>query len=165
MLNVAGLLDTRMYGPGTLDESMRRRSIYFTVKRSKLIPTMMLFDWPEHLVSIGKTPGDNDRSSSFADDEQQADSRVCRWLCQADVEARHGQRRSKSHVISTTAISLGYESAYGREPVEQETQLANAFLRKQLSLYQDMDAKAAEHAALTDFAQVLLSGNEFLFIQ
>ena len=34
MLSAAGLLDTTMYGPGTLDESMRRRSIYFTVKRS-----------------------------------------------------------------------------------------------------------------------------------
>ena len=33
---------------------MRRRSVYFFIKRSQLIPSMMLFDWPEHLVSIGQ---------------------------------------------------------------------------------------------------------------
>ncbi len=44
----------RMYGPGSLDVEMPRRSVYFFIKRSRLIPMMMLFDWPEHLVSIGQ---------------------------------------------------------------------------------------------------------------
>ena len=50
----AGRLDRRMYGPGSLDAEMPRRSVYFFIKRSQLIPMMMLFDWPEHLVSIGQ---------------------------------------------------------------------------------------------------------------
>ena len=54
MLQAAGVIDLRMYGPGTLDPNMRRRSVYFFIKRSQLIPMMMLFDWPEHLVSIGQ---------------------------------------------------------------------------------------------------------------
>ena len=54
MLAVAGRLDRRMYGPGSLDPAMPRRSVYFFIKRSRLIPMMMLFDWPEHLVSIGQ---------------------------------------------------------------------------------------------------------------
>eukprot|EP00913_Durusdinium_trenchii_P023404 g21982.t1 len=54
LLAVSGMLDTTMYGPGTLNEAMKRRSIYFFIKRSKLIPSMVLFDWPEHLVSIGR---------------------------------------------------------------------------------------------------------------
>ena len=33
-----------MFGAGTLDERMLRRSIYFMIKRSKLIPSMQLFD-------------------------------------------------------------------------------------------------------------------------
>ena len=53
MLAVSGLLDETMYGPGTLDQNTRRRSIYFTVKRSQLIPMMMVLDWPEALNSIG----------------------------------------------------------------------------------------------------------------
>ena len=38
LLAISGQLDATMYGPGTLDETSKRRSIYFTVKRSKLMP-------------------------------------------------------------------------------------------------------------------------------
>jgi Protein of unknown function (DUF1553) len=41
ILAVSGRLDPAMFGPGSLDEGMNRRSIYFTVKRSKLIPMMI----------------------------------------------------------------------------------------------------------------------------
>src|SRR6185503_599914 len=44
MLSVAGMLDTTMYGPGTLNPASKRRSVYFTVKRSSLIPMMTVFD-------------------------------------------------------------------------------------------------------------------------
>ena len=40
-LAVSGLIDRRMHGSGTLDEGMKRRSIYFSVKRSKLIPCLL----------------------------------------------------------------------------------------------------------------------------
>ena len=49
MLAAGGILDETMFGPGTLDENQRRRSIYFTVKRSKLVPMMVLFDAPDAL--------------------------------------------------------------------------------------------------------------------
>ena len=54
MLSVSNTLDPRMYGPGSLDANMESKEHYFFIKRSQLIPTMMLFDWPEHLVSIGR---------------------------------------------------------------------------------------------------------------
>ncbi len=54
MLAVSGRLDARSLGTGTLDENMTRRSIYFTVKRSKLIPSMVALDWPEALTGIGR---------------------------------------------------------------------------------------------------------------
>ncbi len=165
MLSVAGLLDTRMYGPGTLDESMRRRSIYFTVKRSKLIPTMMLFDWPEHLVSIGKRPVtttapqallmmNNEQTRNYA---QGIAKRLAKH-----VEAKGDEEEARDF---NGAISFGYEMTYGREPLEREVRLADGFLRKQLLLYDDMEPQAAEHAALTDLAHVLLSGNEFVFVR
>ncbi len=53
MLSVSGLLDETMFGPGTLDEGMKRRSIYFFVKRSQIIPMMALFDAPNALGSMG----------------------------------------------------------------------------------------------------------------
>src|SRR4029077_6956236 len=54
LLAASGLLDAKMFGPGTLDESTRRRSIYFTVKRSKLVAMMQTFDAPDALSSIGE---------------------------------------------------------------------------------------------------------------
>ena len=54
LLAFSGRLDSSMFGAGTLDPNMRRRSVYFFIKRSQLIPSMMLFDWPEHLVGIGQ---------------------------------------------------------------------------------------------------------------
>src|SRR5262249_8605553 len=56
LLYVSGALDAKMYGPGTLDENSRRRSIYFTVKRSKLVPMMTIFDAPDALGGIGERP-------------------------------------------------------------------------------------------------------------
>ena len=35
---------------------MRRRSIYFMIKRSKLIPFLQVFDTPEPLASVGQRP-------------------------------------------------------------------------------------------------------------
>ena len=32
---------------------MTRRSVYFTVKRSALIPSMVQLDWPEALQGVG----------------------------------------------------------------------------------------------------------------
>ena len=46
ILAVSGQLDRRMFGPGTLENQQRRRSIYFTIKRSQLIPILLLFDAP-----------------------------------------------------------------------------------------------------------------------
>ncbi len=56
MLAVSGQLDETQFGPGTLDETMRRRSIYFMIKRSKLIPFLQVFDTPEPLASVGERP-------------------------------------------------------------------------------------------------------------
>src|SRR5207237_1282521 len=53
MLAISGTLDQAMYGPGSLDDGQLRRSIYFTVKRSRLIPMMTLFDGPDSLQSLG----------------------------------------------------------------------------------------------------------------
>src|SRR5262249_44725898 len=56
ILAASGDLDGRMFGPGTLDPTHKRRSIYFTVKRSKLVPTMVLFDAPDALGGLDVRP-------------------------------------------------------------------------------------------------------------
>jgi mono/diheme cytochrome c family protein len=49
-------LDDRMYGPGSLDLQQPRRSVYFTIKRSQLIPAMSVFDAPDGTTPIGERP-------------------------------------------------------------------------------------------------------------
>src|SRR5439155_7255972 len=56
MLAVSGLLDARQFGPGSLDPTHKRRSIYFFVKRSKLVPSMVLFDAPDALGGMDRRP-------------------------------------------------------------------------------------------------------------
>src|SRR5262249_5541748 len=51
MLAISGELDERMFGPGTLEET-KRRSIYFFVKRSRLVPTLQVFDAPDTLQGL-----------------------------------------------------------------------------------------------------------------
>src|SRR4029079_14951417 len=49
-------LALRMYGPGTLDEASKRRSVYFTMRRSKLIPALAVFDAPDGTAGVGERP-------------------------------------------------------------------------------------------------------------
>jgi mono/diheme cytochrome c family protein len=153
MLSVAGLLDPTMYGPGTLDENMRRRSIYFFIKRSKLIPTMMLFDWPEHLVSIGQ------RSQTTIAPQALMFLNSPQGRRYADGFAK----RLAGQPIEE-AIRRGYLLAVGREPSERERQLAARFIAGQATTYRDAKKANAEHLALVDFCQALLSMNEFVYV-
>lgn len=154
MLAVAGQLDRRMYGPGTLDQNMKRRSIYFFIKRSKLIPMMMLFDWPEHLVSIGK------RSSTTI-------------APQALMFLNSPQGRKYSEAFASrlasdsisAAVVAAYQAAYARDPDPDEARNCEAFVNQQESFYLQQEVKAPRHAALTDLCQALMSASEFIYIE
>jgi len=154
MLSVAGILDKTMYGPGTLDQNMRRRSVYFFIKRSKLIPMMMLFDWPEHLVSIGS------RSSTTI-------------APQALMHMNNPQARSFAEGLakrlqgkpSQDAIGGGYQLAFSRAPNEKEMKLTAEFIARQTDRYRQAKKQNPEHLALVDFCQTLMSMNEFVYVE
>ncbi len=157
MLAVSGQLDLRMYGPGTLDESMRRRSIYFTIKRSKLIPSMMLFDWPEHLVSHGQRPSTTTAPQALLL-LNNANTRSMAESFGSLLTDKTTQTPPDSRPDFHEAIITAYELAFSRKPTEQEIQLANRFLGQEH--YQRQIQQP-----LNDFAQMLLSANEFIFIE
>ncbi|QNN22617.1 DUF1549 domain-containing protein [Planctomycetales bacterium ZRK34] len=148
MLFVAGDLDHTMHGPGTLDETTKRRSIYFMIKRSELVPMMQLFDAPEALVSIGRRPSTTiaPQALAFMNSPQVRN-------CAAHFAARlTGSTRD--------AIDQAYHLALGRAPTEKETADATRFIEHQTASYGDNNTRRA----LTDFCQVLLSTNEFIYI-
>ena len=154
MLAVSGLLDPTMYGAGTLDANMRRRSVYFFIKRSQLIPNMMLFDWPEHLVSIGA------RSSTTIAPQALLFLNGPQTRQYAEGLAARAQREAPSE-----PVERAYAICLGRAPNDDERQLAAQFLDAQQAKYATLGPEPAKHTALVDFCQALFGMNEFVYVE
>lgn len=152
LLAVSGQLDRRMFGPGTLDANMKRRSIYFFIKRSKLIPMMMLFDWPEHLVSIGQRANTTiaPQALSFMNSPQG----------RAYAEAFAARIQGSGN----DSIANGYRLAFGRSPTDAELRLAGLFLQQQSAEYKEAGKANADRLAMIDLCQTLMSMNEFVYV-
>jgi mono/diheme cytochrome c family protein len=147
ILAVSGQLDPTMYGPGTLDESMRRRSIYFFVKRSKLIPMMTLFDWPDSLQGLGQ------RSSTTVAPQALALMNHPQVRAYASAFAKRLMPIAEKSLDD--AVRRAYVMALAREPDSEEVQDAVAFIRGQGEL----------DAALTSFCQSMFALNEFIYVE
>jgi hypothetical protein len=156
LLAVGGVLDTTMYGPGTLDEASRRRSIYFTVKRSKLIPMLQVFDAPDGLSSLGERPTTTIAPQALL---LMNNTHVRQW-------ARGFARRiSPSPTVPLDdAVARGYEIALTRGPTKDELADSVSFVKGQLSGYEAAGKKEARELALADFCQVLMCLNEFIYV-
>ena len=151
ILKVSGLLDERMFGAGTLDERMKRRSIYFMIKRSKLIPSMQLFDSPEPLVSQGSRPATiiAPQALHFMNNGQVRES--------ATALAKQLEQAADT----AAAVTLGYQTVLGRAPTAKEQKSITAFIEAQEKSYPNNGLQLA----LADFAQVLFGLNEFIYVQ
>jgi len=157
MLAVSGLLDQTMFGSGTLDEGMRRRSIYFTVKRSQLIPSMQLLDMPESLVSIGT------RSSTTI--APQALMFLNSLQARSCAEGMAGRIVGQGAVAEDEIVRRGYQLTLSREPADHELsehqqQLATDFEEYQLAKHDD-----ALQVSVANFCQLLMSLNEFVYVE
>ncbi len=156
ILTVSGQLDPTMYGPGTLDPMQKRRAIYFTIKRSQLIPMMTQFDAPDSLVGIEAR-----QSTTVA---PQA------LLLMNNALVRNCAERLANRVRPTTekpladAVRTGYTITLGRAPTEQETTDAVQFIKDQAEAYKQDGKPDAERLALTDLCQVLMELNEFIYV-
>jgi len=157
LLAASGMLDKTMLGPGTLDESTRRRSIYFTVKRSKLVPMMLAFDAPDALSSLGE------RSTTTVAPQalillNNANTR--------NYAKSFGKRIAPDATTDLSqAIRSGYVIAVARQPTEEELADGTAFVTAQAASYQSAGKADARELALADFCQVLLCLNEFVYVE
>jgi cytochrome c553 len=151
ILAASGQLDTTMFGPGTLDESHRRRSIYFMIKRSRLIPIMQVFDQPEPLVSQGSRPSTTiaPQALLFMNNPQ-----VVKWA--------HGLAQNLDASQPDEAIRQLYLRTLTREPTLTELTNSRAFFDSQSTSYSK--EKNAAQLALADLCQVMLSLNEFIYL-
>ena len=155
MLKVSAMLDETQFGPGTLDASQKRRSIYFFIKRSKLIPMMMLFDGPDTLQDLATRPTTTIAPQAL----MMMNSPVVRTYAEG-----FANRIARTAPADQPArqIEQAYLSAFGRLPVDAEMKEGLEFLKEQQDFYRT--EKKPESAALADLCQALFSLNEFVFL-
>ena len=156
-LAVAGVLDTTMFGAGTLDEKSLRRSLYFTVKRSRLVNSMVVFDAPEPLASQGSRPTTTVAPQAL--------------LMMNSPQARHWAlafaRRVEREAGSADPAQLvhrAYLLALGRAPRESEASAAAQFLARGADYYPPAGGTPPQTLALADFCQAVLALNEFVYV-
>jgi hypothetical protein len=155
LLSVAGQLEGRMFGPGTLSADHKRRSIYFFVKRSQLSPMMVLFDAPDGTVGIEARTNTTIAPQALL----LMNNPVVRR-----ASAAFGERMGPAGAAADRVVRRGYALALGRAPTRAELSDSQAFLREQAAAYREEGKADAEALARTDFAQVLLGLNEFVYV-
>ncbi len=156
LLCITGALDATPFGPGTLEESSRRRSIYFTVKRSQLIPAMQIFDAPEPLVSQGTRPATTVAPQALW---LMNNPKVREW-------ATHWAKQSTQGKTLETAqrVAGAYLQAVQRPPSAAESRASLDFLSRQSARYQSSGAPQPELLATIDLLHTLLSLNEVIYV-
>ena len=152
MLSVSGRLDPGMYGPSTLDENSPRRSVYLKVKRSRLVPTMMLFDWPEHLVSIGSRSNTTTATQALAF----MNSPVGRGYARALAD--------RLPADTDQAVDRAWQIVLGRPPRSDEQAAIAVFLQRQEQIYLRAGQTDPARTVRVDLCQALLGMNEFIYI-
>jgi hypothetical protein len=155
LLAVGGVLDPKMYGPGTLDPGSRRRSVYFTVKRSKLVPMMQAFDAPEALTGVGERPTTTVAPQALLLMNNPHVRGYARGL------ARRVAPDGKTPVEDV--VRVGYLAALARPPSAEELADAVGFVEGQAESYRVADKADGRELALADFCQVLMCLNEFVY--
>jgi mono/diheme cytochrome c family protein len=140
MLSVSGVMDPTMFGPGTRDENNKRRSIYFNIKRSQLIGSMVAFDQPEPLVSQGARPTTTVAPQAL----------VLMNSPQARQWADGLAKRVSTAGDAARQITMIYRLCFNRAPTSDELASGLDFLKS--------------GASLADYGQVVLSLNEFVYV-
>jgi hypothetical protein len=152
LLQVAGTLDRRPFGPSETRLETPRRSVYLRVRRSELIPFLTLFDAPEPLQSIGvrglttvPTQALTLLNSPFV----------------RDAANRLAAQVSSPEATPEAALAKAFHRALSRWPTEAELSRFGAYLRQQLG---ENPSPATSAKALAQTCLALLCTNEFIYV-
>jgi hypothetical protein len=175
LLQLAGKLDTKMYGPGVpihLTPFMQgrgrpgqsgpldgagRRSIYLSVRRNFLSPLEMAFDKPMPTSAIGRRNVSNVPAQAL--------------ILLNDPFVRQQCERWAEYVLADKSLSIEQkltrmgELAWNRQPTREEVTALQKLLKTQAETLGIPGDKTESHAQLwADVAQVLVNSKEFLFV-
>ncbi len=145
LLAVSGKLDSQIGGaPSLLDKGSNRRSIYLTVSRTRLDPTMALFDFPDanatsdnRPVTIGPLQGLFFLNSTFVADQ---------------AKALTDRLTNEVGADNKTRIEQAYRLLYSRRPDARELQLGIDYLN---------EGSADTRKAWQRYLQTLFGSGEF----
>ncbi len=133
---------------GPLDGD-RRRSIYIAVRRNFLSPFMLTFDTPVPFSAMGRRNVSNVPAQALI---LMNDPLVV-------AQARHwAERALKEHETTETRVQWMYETAFARQPTDEELSIAGQYFAAQPSDQSEVDVWA-------DFAHALINTKEFIFLR
>jgi hypothetical protein len=139
MLNVAGSLDRTLYGMSiSLDEPNTRRTVYATVSRGRLHTLFKLYDFPD---ASQHSPGRELTTTPL----QQL------FVMNSEFLQEQSDRLAElvgAELSQAVAVSALYHRVLARDPTPSEIDLALSFLSQ---------------GSVSEYAQALLSTNEFIF--
>ena len=150
MLLVSGKLDAVPGGP-SVPASKPRRSVFTEQRRNSPDPLLDVFDSADGFSS---TP---ERNVTTTPTQALLMINSKDSLAHAAEFARRVQR--EAGIERESQIVVAYRLAFGREPSNTERAAAIEFLNQQAARN-----AAAASSSLTDFCQVLLNSNEFLYV-
>jgi hypothetical protein len=154
LLAVSGTLDRQLFGKGSLNVNSTRRSIYFTVKRSRLIPLLQLFDAPDAMQGIATREESTVAPQALA----LLNSPIVRGL----ATKLAAQVKPTAETTVEQAINRAYEVTLSRPATSDEATTMQAFIEDQTKS-RGSDANA-QTLALRDFCHLLLCMNEFVYV-
>jgi len=146
MAFAAGTLDLRMGGPGTLADDQPRRALYFTIKRSRLIPFLTQFDFPNPIQGVAVRPPTTTAPQSLFLMNHPTVRRFAAALA---------ARIRPAGSTPDAALTAAWLRTHGRPPTAGEQAAAQRFL----AAYAAGDA-----AAWTDLCHGLLCANGAIYV-
>ena len=172
MLQVSGLLSTKMYGPGVFPpmpegvvtrggwkakedaEEANRRSVYVFVRRNTRYPMFEAFDMPDTHESCARRNQTVTPSQAL---ELMNNQLVFDW------SRAFAQRVANDAGLSaSTLMERVYRMAYSRPPSPDEIRAGEEFLARQRRILAGQPD--AEEKALTDLCHAIFNTNEFLHL-
>ncbi|MFM9069812.1 MAG: DUF1553 domain-containing protein, partial [Planctomycetota bacterium] len=146
--------------PAPTSTSPNRRSVYLFARRVYPLKFLEIFDAP--IMPVNCT-------------QRMSSATVLQSLAVLNSEFLFAQSSTLAARISAAAagpeigerVKLGFQIVFARQPTESELVKSVAFLQEQERGYASAEkpAEKARQIALADFCQMLLSSNEFLYVE
>jgi hypothetical protein len=176
-LSVSGELDLRIGGPYTpvkadaegqiiVDESAegsKRRSLYLQQRRTQPVAMLQVFDGPAHNPVCVQRVASTVALQSLAQLNSDFVRARSRAFARRVLQERKIDGESPESARQEGVLNRAFELAWGRPPTDSERTPAERFLVQQGAVY-DGQADAREKV-WTDFCQLLLAGNQFLYVE